>query len=370
MNVDFPSFGRYDSKAYFCHTLFNFKKKKLFFLISDLTNDSKPTASNINTEQTKFNRIERKHNSIEQRPFRFPTIIEESRAYESNLIRWPVDQPSNFANIETAARHGNHLSPPPPSPPLPSPQQWQQQQQRLLQKQLKHLVRFPTPQTESENDASLSEHINFVTESFIGPVSLNNGPTIAAATATTEAKAAISRPSHSTPNVPSLMHQNAPNNYYGIQIAGNDVDNETSTVNQAATVNTMHGKPMIYIPDEHRKNATKNASTANTVANVSNNRHIECVMFEALALPSINCTAQVKTPIISNENGKLTTAQYVSIPNVVHNTNAIADDERTNVLFSTQMAINLTNTHIEHETNQMPLSRKEPKLYNGLPIFV
>lgn len=312
-----------------------------FSSISDLTNDSKPNANNIesfNKNQPNGNRLERKRYT-KQRPFRFPNKIEENGASESNSIRWPVDQPSNYA-IDTVARHGNHLSPP------------------TLAQQQKHWIRFPTPQIESENEASLSEHINFVTETFIGPaesfVGPKDGQASEAATTTTTVKP--------TQTLPSLMHQNATNNYYRTQMASNDADNEKLTVNQTANTDNILGNPMIYIENEHEKNIIKNASTK---ATKSNNARNDCMPFGALALPSINCTTvKDEAAIIFNENPEFASTSLQSTVNQM-----VAAVNSTNISFNTQMAINLPNTLNERETNQTKVNWREAELFNGRPIF-
>lgn len=306
-----------------------------------MTNDSKPNANNIeslnNKNQPNSKRLERKRYT-KQRPFRFPNKIEENGASESNSIRWPVDQPSNYA-IDTVARHGNHLSPP------------------TSAQQQKHRIRFPTPQLESENEASLSEYINFVTETFIGPAELFADRTDGRARATTTTTA---KP---TQILPSLMHQNATNNnYYGIQMASNDVDNEKSTVNQTANTDNIHGNPTIYIENEHEKNILKNVS-ANAIK--ANNARNDCMLFDALAFPSINCTTvKDEAAIIFDENPELAST---SLQSTVNQMDATANS--TNVSFNTQMAINLTNTSNERKTNQTKVSWREPELFNGRPIF-
>lgn len=295
-------------------------------------------------------RIERKRHA-NQRPFRFPNRIEENGASESHSIRWPVDQPSNDA-FETAARHANHLSPP------PLVQQHQQQQQQPEQRQW---VRFPAaPQAESENEAeSLSEHINFVkTESFVEPV--------ASAVKRKDERPTASAAPTPTPSPPSLLHRNATNNY-GIQIGHNDVDNGTSTVNQTAIVTNIEAvRPMIYIVAEHGKNTAKNSATNGIV---SNNERRPCRALEALALPSINCPANTETAIIFDEHQVLASTQHhPAVPITANTIDAIADTP--NVLFNAQMAINLTNTHVDREPNRYEAKRTEPQLFNGLPIIV
>lgn len=309
-----------------------------------MTNDSAPNANNINapsTEQQHIKRNERKRHA-HQRPFRFPNRIEENGASELQLIRWPVDQPPNYA-VETAPRHGNHLS---------AAALGEQQRQR-------HRVRFPAVQAESENDApDAPEHINFAKiEPFVGPAS--------PADRKDERPTASTTPP--TPALPSLLHQNTANNY-GIQIGRNDVDNGTSTVNQTASAGTIEAvRPMIYTVAEHGQNTAMNSATN---ATGSSDGRVACRTAGASALPSINCPTKTEAAIIFNEHQVLaSTQQHPSIPITAPNTIA-ATAAMPNVLFNAQMAINLPNAHVERQTNRTGTQRSGPQLFGGLPIIV